>query len=215
MNYVSIRAVRTCWLSSKTALEIRYYWEPLYATLQHSRDCHRSMQEMALCIDNRNDWNELIFHSVMELHGSISLLKHVVMTANIVFKLKERTNYVLHSIAWHCAWWPKKIKFVNLCEVFLQALCGVWACMSQIVSSGKRLHDDIMTKRRFTGPCITNVFATCRKNFSQWESSFLWKLRCHWLKFLQRVAKTLVIQGPACLRWESNGHRLVYAGGKM
>ena len=47
------------------------------------------------------------------------------------------------------------------------------------------------------GPCITNVIATCRKNFSQWESSFLWKLRCHWLKFLRRVAKTLVIQGPA------------------
>ena len=46
------------------------------------------------------------------------------------------------------------------------------------------------------GPCITNVIATCRKNFSQWESSFLWKLRCHWLKFLRRVAKTLVMQGP-------------------
>ena len=46
------------------------------------------------------------------------------------------------------------------------------------------------------GPCITNVIATCRRNFSQWESSFLWKLRCHWLKFLRRVAKTLVIQGP-------------------
>ena len=48
----------------------------------------------------------------------------------------------------------------------------------------------------YPGPCITNVIATCRKNFSQWESSFLWKLRCHWLKFLRRVAKTLVIQGP-------------------
>ena len=46
------------------------------------------------------------------------------------------------------------------------------------------------------GPCITNVIATCRKNFSQWESSFLWKPQCHWLKFLRRVAKTLVIQGP-------------------
>ena len=50
-----------------------------------------------------------------------------------------------------------------------------------------------------SGPCITNVFATCRKNFSQWERSFLWKLRCHWLKFLRRVAKTLVIQGPVVL----------------
>ena len=47
-----------------------------------------------------------------------------------------------------------------------------------------------------SGPCITNVIATCRKNFSQWERSFLWKLRCHWLKFLRHVAKTLVIQGP-------------------
>ena len=46
------------------------------------------------------------------------------------------------------------------------------------------------------GPCITNVIAICCKNFSQWERSFLWKLRCHWLKFLRRVAKTLVIQGP-------------------
>ena len=52
------------------------------------------------------------------------------------------------------------------------------------------------------GPCITNVIATCRKNFSQWESSFIWKLRCHWLKFLRRVAKTLVIQGPGPLWWE-------------
>ena len=49
------------------------------------------------------------------------------------------------------------------------------------------------------GPCITNVIATCRKNFSQWESSFLWKLRYHWLKLLRRVAKMLVIQGPGSL----------------
>ena len=47
------------------------------------------------------------------------------------------------------------------------------------------------------GPCITNIIATCRKNFSQWERGFLWKPRCHWLKFLRRVAKMLVIQGPA------------------
>ena len=46
------------------------------------------------------------------------------------------------------------------------------------------------------GPCITNVIATCRKNFSQWERSFLWKLRCHWLKFLPRVAKNVSNTGP-------------------
>ena len=56
-------------------------------------------------------------------------------------------------------------------------------------------------ERRFKGPgsCITNVIATCRKIFSQWERSFLWKLRCHWLKFLRHVAKRLVIQGPELL----------------
>ena len=47
------------------------------------------------------------------------------------------------------------------------------------------------------GPCITIVFVTCRKNFSQWHRSFQRKLHFHWLKFLRHVAITLVIQGPA------------------
>ena len=47
------------------------------------------------------------------------------------------------------------------------------------------------------GPCITNVFATRRKNFSRWHRSFQRKLRSHWLKFLRHVAIMLVIQGPA------------------
>ena len=46
------------------------------------------------------------------------------------------------------------------------------------------------------GPCITNVFATRRKNFSQWHRGFQRKPRSHWLKFLRHVAITLVIQGP-------------------
>ena len=52
---------------------------------------------------------------------------------------------------------------------------------------------------RVTGPCITNVFATRRKNFSQWYRSFQRKLLSHWLKFLRHVAITLVIQGPGPL----------------
>ena len=50
------------------------------------------------------------------------------------------------------------------------------------------------------GPCITNVFATRRKNFSQWHRSFQRKLLSHWLKFLRHVAITLVIQGPGIHR---------------
>ena len=43
-------------------------------------------------------------------------------------------------------------------------------------------------QRRLTktsGSCITNVFATRRKNFSQWHRSFQRKLLSHWLKFLR------------------------------
>ena len=61
------------------------------------------------------------------------------------------------------------------------------------------------------GPCITNVFATCRKNFSQWHRSFQRKLRSHWLKFLRHVAMTLVIQDPALVQimaWRRPGGRL-------
>ena len=62
---------------------------------------------------------------------------------------------------------------------------------------------------RATGPCITNVFATRRKNFSQWHRSFQRKLLSHWLKFLRHVAITLVIQGPDLLRRKSPGGRWI------
>ena len=55
-----------------------------------------------------------------------------------------------------------------------------------------------------TGPCITNVFATRRKNFSQWHRSFQRKLLSHWPKFLRHVAITLVIQGPGSTWKEQN-----------
>ena len=40
-------------------------------------------------------------------------------------------------------------------------------------------NDAIGTK---PGHCLTIVTWCCRKNFSQWEHSFLWQLRIHWLK---------------------------------
>ena len=63
-------------------------------------------------------------------------------------------------------------------------------------------------KPAYTGSCITNIIATCRKTFSQWERSFLWKLRCHWLKFLRHVAKTLAIQRPGRIAaWHEVCHK--------
>ena len=65
-----------------------------------------------------------------------------------------------------------------------------------------------------SGPCITNVFATRRKNFSQWHRSFQRKLLSHWLKFLRHVAITLVIQGPAgywCINSNMQCRRAIWA----
>ena len=71
------------------------------------------------------------------------------------------------------------------------------------VASGRYCFNTVMSnewhglsKSPGTGPCITTVFATRRKNFSQWYRSFQRKLLSHWLKFLRHVAITLVIQGP-------------------
>ena len=46
------------------------------------------------------------------------------------------------------------------------------------------------------GPCITTAIWHCRKHFSQWQHSFQWKLRSHWLKFLRQRHVALVIQDP-------------------
>ena len=77
----------------------------------------------------------------------------------------------------------------------LVSICALLSPLSQYAPYSR----PCLNRRCNTGPCITNVIATCRKNFSQWERSFLWKLRCHWLEFLRRVAKTVSNTGPRCL----------------
>ena len=46
------------------------------------------------------------------------------------------------------------------------------------------------------GPCLTTVTWRWRKNCIQWKRSFLWKLRCHWLKILRQRQIAVVRQGP-------------------
>ena len=43
---------------------------------------------------------------------------------------------------------------------------------------------------------LTTATWRCRKNFSQWERSCLWKLRYHWLKDLPQLQIDVVRQGP-------------------
>ena len=49
---------------------------------------------------------------------------------------------------------------------------------------------------QWPGPCLTTATWRCRKNFSQWECSFHWKLRYHWLEFLRQRQIAVVRQGP-------------------
>ena len=47
-----------------------------------------------------------------------------------------------------------------------------------------------------TGPCLTRAIWRCRKNSSQLQRSFQWKLRSHWLKFLRQRHVAVVRQDP-------------------
>ena len=71
-------------------------------------------------------------------------------------------------------------------------------CYRAIKSLQTTVHSNTIDTYNSTiqGPANTNVAATCRKNLSQWERSFLWKLRCHWPKIPRRAAKTLAIEDP-------------------
>ena len=105
-----------------------------------------------------------------------------------------------HSFKNHC----KKSCFWSSFFLFRTCTSLHWLHKSIMVSqishnSTVCSTDTKLSKLCITGPCITNVFATRLKNFSQWYRSFQRKLLSHWLKFLRHVAITLVIQGPGSL----------------
>ena len=52
-----------------------------------------------------------------------------------------------------------------------------------------------ISNKWLSGPCLTTATWGCRKDLSQRELSFLWKLHCHWLKGMRRQI-TVVGQGP-------------------
>ena len=137
------------------------------------------------------------------MHTVFALLCFVVVIHWLIFP------YISGLLHWHCGnltiapvpakqpWWI----WINTSCEFIMNDCITTTKQSTTKPCAYFLGYTVIsisvtTGSRFAGPCITNVIATCCKNFSQWESSFLWKLLYHWLKFLRLVAKTLVIQGP-------------------
>ena len=53
---------------------------------------------------------------------------------------------------------------------------------------------------REAGPCPTTAIWRRRKNSSQWQRNFQWKLHSHWLEFLRQRLVAVVRQGPGVLR---------------
>ena len=66
------------------------------------------------------------------------------------------------------------------------------------------LDRDAWGLRQAPGPCLTTETWRCRKNYSQWECSFHWKLCCHWLEFLRQCQIVVVRQGPGPGCWSSS-----------
>ena len=60
----------------------------------------------------------------------------------------------------------------------------------------KPLTGPMLSMSHRSGSCLTTAIWRCRKNSSQCQRSFQWKLRTHWLKFLLHRHVTIVKQGP-------------------
>ena len=120
------------------------------------------------------------------------------------------TTSRMQHVSMSCEYWYLQNVFL-----FLYHCCILSEIkLTTTTTTWRKLHFQLWN---YTGPCITNVFATRRKNFSQWYRSFQRKLLSLWLKFLGHVAITLVIQGPELssvsnYRYYSRIHPIIFAG---
>ena len=123
------------------------------------------------------------------------------LQCNVSHWLGVYINWSLRDMG--CLLWIQSLILVNTGFILVQVIaCLMAPHHNQTLSENLSIKCTWKCLQNFCepGPCITNVFATCRKNFSQWHRSFQRKLRSHWLKFLPHVAITLVIQDPVqCL----------------
>ena len=81
-----------------------------------------------------------------------------------------------------------------------QLTTALWDCMFSFCFPHPLPHPALLMlnwQQLFTGPCLTTATWRCRKNFSQWERSFLWKLRSHWLKGLRQ--RQIAVARPGIL----------------
>ena len=70
--------------------------------------------------------------------------------------------------------------------------------VKRIFQSHKLVHTQVseMAWLKCPGPCLSTATWHCRKNSSQRQRSFQWKLRSNWRQCLRQRLATVVRQGP-------------------
>ena len=115
-----------------------------------------------------------------------------------IFKYQDREKWDMARASWHLHHWQHNRLFNSLFRPESKKTSKIHWCFARVIGGfhPQRASD---VERVFIpwchpGPCVTTVTWRCHKNFSPWECSFHWKLRCHWLEFLRQIA--VVRQGP-------------------
>ena len=134
---------------------------------------------------------EAVFTAEIGQYSGIELLSRRSQIMRLCYLTPSLFKY-LHKTPYYREMLDRNIES----EISLMSLPGKWLRNQGNFRPTREMIENILyvwfSHLKSAGPCITNVFATRRKNFSQWHCSFQRKLRSHWLKFLRHVAKTLV-----------------------
>ena len=168
-------------------------------------------------LSNEDSWplsspcNMLLIHAISSFAYAVLHFNNLVTASYPYGKFNSFDMKYPHTLCRNCITSQGRLKIKMPYYQYSHLKAKTGSRTPYLWNGNSILGKTVFILQRGPGPCITNVIATCRKNLSQWERAFLWKLRCHWLKFLRRVAKTLVIQGPgpsllSSNRWASSVH---------
>ena len=209
----NIAAIHPCvysWLKNATFkkrwMQSRWYW---LSSCQLVLVCSC----MYIC-----HWNKLFCALACSMVSTMSL-SELMYIYNSLKKTSYKTNYCIKIIR-KVMFWIQKVFLVVLPEN--SGFVCYMVLLATIAQQGdhcvSRLADGVRQPTcgcvcLIPGPCHTTVPWRCRKNFSQWECSFHWKLRCHWLEFLWQRQISVVRQGPVTLEgtgslWQQQSIRL-------
>ena len=146
------------------------------------------------------------------------LLSHVAKFVHEIISVKRDVSvWHMYSKMWYSDVWksPRGVyhnAYINQGPTLLilgafgwELLAGAWLWLGDALASanhsrafcwGLLVRGLLALVTWAPGSCVAGVFAARRGGFGHWHRSFQRKLRSRWLKFLRRVAMTLVMRGP-------------------